>query len=77
VTIYAVGSADDVNYIATEYVEGETVRELINRGVDLKANAFRYLANVRALSCRAQSWHHHRDIKPENIMIRRRFRKSS
>jgi serine/threonine-protein kinase len=34
VTICDVGQTDGLNYIATEFVEGETVRELINRGVD-------------------------------------------
>ena len=71
VTIYDVGNAEGIYYIATEYVEGETLR-------DLSAGRFK-LRNVMANSiqiCDALSAAHaegiiHRDIKPENVMIRR------
>lgn len=71
VTIYDVGNADGINYIATEFVEGKTLRDLI-------AGKFK-LRNVMANSiqiCDALSAAHaagiiHRDIKPENIMIRK------
>lgn len=70
VTVYDVGNVDDVNYIATEYVEGETVRDLINHGVDLKQTL-----SIISQTCEALAAAHghgiiHRDIKPENIMIR-------
>ena len=70
VTIYDVGSADGVNYIATEYVEGETVRELINRGVDLKQTLSIISQTCEALAAAHKAGIIHRDIKPENIMIR-------
>ncbi len=71
VTIYDVGNADGIYYIATEYVEGKTLR-------DLSAGRFK-LRNVMANSiqiCDALSAAHaegiiHRDIKPENVMIRK------
>lgn len=71
VTIYDVGEADGINFIATEFVDGKTLR-------DLQGGRFR-LRNVMANSiqiCDALSAAHqagiiHRDIKPENIMIRR------
>ncbi len=70
VTIYDVGNADGIYYIATEFVEGKTLR-------DLSAGRFK-LRNVMANSiqiCDALSAAHaegiiHRDIKPENVMIR-------
>lgn len=70
VTIYDVGSFEGINYIATEYVEGKTVRELINSGLKLKDTL-----NIIIQSCEALSAAHdrkiiHRDIKPENIIVR-------
>lgn len=71
VTIYDVGSAaDGVNYIATEYVEGETVRDLINRGADLKQTLSIISQTCEALAAAHKAGIVHRDIKPENIMIR-------
>ncbi|MCY7374548.1 MAG: serine/threonine-protein kinase, partial [Pyrinomonadaceae bacterium] len=70
VTIYDVGSADGVNYIATEYVEGETVRELINRGVTLKQTLSIISQTCEALAAAHKAGIIHRDIKPENIMLR-------
>ncbi len=70
VTIYDVGSIDGVNFIATEYVEGKTLREVINSGQKIKD-----ILNIVIQCCDALSSAHtagiiHRDIKPENIMIR-------
>lgn len=70
VTIYDVGAADGINFIATEYVEGETVRELINRGVDLKQTLSIISQTCEALAAAHKAGIIHRDIKPENIMIR-------
>ncbi|MGC2235303.1 MAG: protein kinase [Pyrinomonadaceae bacterium] len=70
VTIYDVGKADGVNYIATEFVEGETVRELINRGADLKQTLSVISQTCEALAAAHKAGIIHRDIKPENIMVR-------
>ena len=70
VTIYDVGSADGVNYIATEFVEGETVRELINRGLGLKQTLSIISQTCEALEAAHKAGIIHRDIKPENIMLR-------
>src|SRR5437764_5783445 len=32
ITIYEIGEADSVHYIATEFIEGETIRQRISRG---------------------------------------------
>lgn len=70
VTIYDVGRTDGINYIATEYVEGETVRDLINRGAELKQTLSVISQVCEALSAAHKAGIVHRDIKPENIMIR-------
>lgn len=70
VTIYDVGQVDDVNYIATEYVEGMTVRDLINHGANLKQTLSIVAAACEALAAAHKAGIVHRDIKPENIMIR-------
>lgn len=70
VTIYDVGTADGINYIATEFVEGETVRELINRDVDLKQTLSVISQTCEALAAAHKAGIIHRDIKPENIMLR-------
>jgi len=70
VTIHDVGMTDGINYIATEYVEGETVRELINRDADLKQTLSVISQTCEALAAAHKAGIIHRDIKPENIMLR-------
>ncbi len=70
VTIYDVGHIDGVNFIATEFVDGDTVRELIGRKFKL-----RDVLGMATQACNAIGAAHaagiiHRDIKPENLMIR-------
>ncbi|MBX7169448.1 MAG: serine/threonine protein kinase [Pyrinomonadaceae bacterium] len=70
VTIYDVGTYEGINYIATEYIEGKTFRQLIEEGLKLKE-----ILNLIIQSCEALSAAHnagiiHRDIKPENIIVR-------
>jgi len=70
VTIYDFGQADGINYIATEYIEGTTLRELIGGDLKLKDTL-----QIVAQCCEALAAAHkeniiHRDIKPENIMVR-------
>ncbi|MDQ2746447.1 MAG: serine/threonine protein kinase [Acidobacteriota bacterium] len=70
VTIYDVGAANGVDFIATEFVEGETVRELIERGVDFRQTLSIISQTCEALAAAHKSGIIHRDIKPENIMLR-------
>ena len=72
VTIYDIGSADGVIYIAMELVEGRTLRELlveqplsIRKLLEIAAQAADGLAKAHAAGIV------HRDLKPENLMITR------
>src|SRR5258707_6423667 len=71
ITIYEIGAEGDTHFIATEFIEGDTLRQLIGRGpVPLRTA----LPLVIQLSSALQAAHHagivHRDIKPENVMVR-------
>lgn len=71
VTVFDVGEIDGINYIATEYVEGKTVRQLINEGAsDLKQTLAVISQICEALAAAHLAGIIHRDIKPENIMLR-------
>jgi serine/threonine protein kinase len=71
-TIYEVGESPFGPYLVTEYVEGETVRALLNDGalplskaVDVALQAAEGVASAHAVGIA------HRDIKPENLMVNR------
>ena len=70
-TIYEVGESDGVYFIATEFIDGSTIRELIkNRELTL-ADIFDIVEQTAsALSAAHAAGIVHRDIKPENIMRR-------
>lgn len=71
VTVFDVGSDDDVQYIASEYVEGETLRQRLDRGPMMMADAVEVALGVAsALVAAHEAWIVHRDIKPENVMLR-------
>ncbi len=71
-TIYEIGASDGLNFIATEFIEGETLRQRIKRG-ELSFEEILDIAaqTVSAISAAHEAGLIHRDIKPENIMIRR------
>ena len=71
VTVYEVGVNDSVQYIASELIEGETLRQCLARGrmpLDEAVEVAIQVAN--ALAAAHQAGVVHRDIKPENIMLR-------
>jgi len=71
-TIYEIGEVDSHHFIATEFVEGETLRHRIATGPVLTSDAIDIAIQVAsALSAAHESGIVHRDIKPENIMLRR------
>ena len=70
-TIHEIGQVDSTYFIATEFVEGKTLRQVISgselglaKAVDIAIQISSGLAAAHAAGII------HRDIKPENIMLR-------
>jgi serine/threonine protein kinase len=72
-TIFEFGEANGLTYLATEYIDGETLRDHL-RGQRLKLSEILDIAIqiLAALDAAHEARIVHRDIKPENVMIRRR-----
>jgi eukaryotic-like serine/threonine-protein kinase len=72
ITIYEIGAENGVCYIATEYIDGETLREKMQpRKLTVPEILEIARQTASALSAAHENGVIHRDIKPENIMIRR------
>jgi TolB-like protein/cytochrome c-type biogenesis protein CcmH/NrfG len=70
-TIYEIGEDHSIHYIASELIEGETLRERLVRGrMQLSEAVDIAIQVVSALAAAHQVGIIHRDIKPENIMLR-------
>jgi eukaryotic-like serine/threonine-protein kinase len=71
-TLYDVGRAGGLHFIATEFVDGETLRDRLHQGPLPPGDAREIALQVAAaLSAAHRSGIVHRDIKPENVMVRR------
>jgi serine/threonine protein kinase/dipeptidyl aminopeptidase/acylaminoacyl peptidase len=71
ITIYEIGEAEGRHFIATEYIEGSTVRRRMAGGRLTTTEALDIAEQVvDALTAAHAAGIVHRDIKPENIMIR-------
>lgn len=71
ITIFDIGETEGQQFIATEFIEGKTLRQLINernltvsQAVDIASQVCAALATAHSAGII------HRDIKPENIMVR-------
>ena len=70
-TIYEIGNLEDTRFIASEYIKGHTLRELLRRGQFDLHDAIDIATQVAAALDAAHGVGIvHRDIKPENIMVR-------
>src|SRR5262245_41228826 len=71
ITIYEVGEWNGGHFIVTEYIEGETLRDRLQKGA-LQVNELLEIGTqaAGALSAAHSAGIIHRDIKPANIMVR-------
>ncbi|HEY0384936.1 MAG TPA: protein kinase, partial [Pyrinomonadaceae bacterium] len=69
-TVYEIGEADGKPYMATEYVQGETLR----RAITSRALSIKEALEIAIQVCEGLTNAHehgiiHRDLKPENLML--------
>src|SRR5438128_3457662 len=70
-TVYEIGEDHSTHYIASELIEGETLRQRLAHGRIQLSEAIDVAIQVAsALATAHQAGIVHRDIKPENIMLR-------
>jgi len=70
-TVYEIGEDHSTHYIASELIEGETLRQRLTRGRMEVGEAVDVAIQVAsALAAAHETGIVHRDIKPENIMLR-------
>jgi serine/threonine-protein kinase len=68
--IYEIGQAEDINFIAMEFIEGQTLKDKIHLEQIELGKVLRYLQQVaEGLDKAHTAGIVHRDLKPENIMI--------
>jgi serine/threonine protein kinase len=70
-TVYEIGQTDGTYFIATEFIEGETLRSFLGPGKLKPAKVLDVVVQVAsALAAGHAVGIVHRDIKPENVMVR-------
>src|SRR5881628_1155208 len=71
ITIYEIEQIDSVHFIASEFIDGETLRQRMRKKPMKLSDVLDVAAQIAsALSAAHAAGIIHRDIKPENIMIR-------
>src|SRR6266576_228524 len=70
-TVYEIGEDHSIHYIASELIEGETLRQRLEHGpMQLREAVDVAIQVASALVAAHETGIVHRDIKPENIMLR-------
>lgn len=69
-TVHQIGRQDNISYIVTELLQGETLREKLRHGPLPVRTAFDYAVQIaRGLDTAHENGIIHRDLKPENLFI--------
>ena len=72
ITIYDIGQTDSSHFIATEYVEGDTLRQHLRQSRMAVSEVLEVAVQIAdALSEAHQTGIIHRDIKPENLIVKK------
>ncbi|HTW66056.1 MAG TPA: protein kinase [Bryobacteraceae bacterium] len=72
ITVYGAGEFEGHRYIATEFIDGDTVRQRLAHGpLPVKTALDIAIQAAAAVGAAHKAGIIHRDIKPENVMIRR------
>src|SRR2546423_13194303 len=70
-TIHEIDESDTGHFIATEFIDGETLRERMRKGPLNVSEALDIATQIAsALAAAHAAGIVHRDIKPENVMLR-------
>jgi len=69
ITIYEIGQAEERHFIATEFIDGETLRHRISKGMQLDEALSVGMQVADVLTAAHAKGIVHRDIKPENIIL--------
>lgn len=71
-TIHEIGEHNGMHFIASEYIEGESLRQRMTRGgIELREALDIASQTAAALAAAHHAGIVHRDVKPENIMVRK------
>ncbi len=71
ITIYDIGEHEGIHFIATEFIEGRTLRHGLSlAGMQLREALEITIQIASALAAAHEAGITHRDIKPENVMLR-------
>ncbi|HEX5873867.1 MAG TPA: protein kinase [Pyrinomonadaceae bacterium] len=71
ITVHEIGQTDSTHYIATEFIDGVTLRRRMSEGsMPLDAVLDVAVQTASALAAAHEAGVIHRDIKPENLMLR-------
>jgi serine/threonine protein kinase len=75
-TVFEFGEVEGLNFLATEFIDGETLRNYISGKNQLRLGEILEISIqvLAALDAAHEAHIVHRDIKPENVMIRSRDR---
>src|SRR5262245_631726 len=71
ITIFEIGEAGGAHYIATEFIDGQMLRQRLAEKLAIDAALDIAIQIAAALAAAHEAGIIHRDIKPENVMVRR------